>query len=584
MKFSSERSVALRGLHEGGFQNLAAVAARPRRYLPCSSSFIGRSRDLVRAAGASHRSRLVTIVAPGGIGKTRLAVELTRGRVPLCNLACVRTGAELIDALRGTLGMLLPGAIRAGESQIETLAAHLPHRLILDNAEGLGEEAETVLSQLLALAPQCRVLVTSRRALGLPGEVVLPLDPLSPAASRRLARRLAQSSGKGSLLPDVAAAHGSPLALELAVGGGEVANLSTRLKLLLSGLSAFASSWSESEARATCGCFDELDIERLLDSRLIHRLPGSARFSMLPPVRDTARRVVPGEGEVINRHAALFEEIARSGEGILEAHAPELSASIDHLHAQGQHERAARMAVALTPWACSGGRIDTVLGWLRRAEATSLPARLEAEVADALGRSLLSAGRFEDALSPLRWALGFWEGEGNLSLAGRAAGNLGVSYRRMGIASAALEFNQQSVDLLRLSGDVLRLTGALTNLGQVLGESGKFTEAACAQEEAILLSGSKQNLARRYLNLAEAYLNAGDLEETRRAIRTSDALTADQQEVARATVLWEMATNGSREQLGKALERSKSLGIASSFWPQTLALIAGRLEKETLPE
>jgi tetratricopeptide (TPR) repeat protein len=583
MKLSSERSGLLRELRGRGYASLSAIAARQRRRIPCSLGFVGRSQDLVRAAGASHRSRLVTIVAPGGIGKTRLAVELTRGRVPVCNLACVHTAPQLLDALRGTLGLRLPGAIREGAGQVETLASHLPYRLILDNAEGLDASAVDLAGRLFQLAPHCRILVTSRRALELPGEAVIALAPLSPSASKRLARRLAQAFGKGVAQVDIDAAQGSPLALEIAASGSTMETLPPRLKSVLCALSVFAHSWSESEGRQVTA-FDELDIEQLLDSRLIHRLPESGRYSMLPPVRDAARKLEASEPEIIHRHTALFEEIARSGEGILDIHEHELVAAMDRLQAQGEYERAARMAVALTPWACSSGRIDTSLGWLRVAEATTLPARLEAEVADALGRTLLSAGKFEECAAPLHWAMGFWETEGNLSLAGRAATNLGVSHQRRSDLPIALGFVTKAVDFLRPAGDAPRLTVALTNLGQILGELGQFTQAAHAQQEAIHLSGTQQNLARRYLNLAEAYLNAGDTEETMRAIRSVDALTSDPHEVARATVMWEMATGGTRKSLAEALEKSRALGIVSSFWPQTLALITARLGETPLPD
>ena len=153
------------------------------------SSFIGRDRELGELAGLLESSRLLTLIGPGGAGKTRLAVEAVgRGApavpVTFIPLETVRQPESLITVLAA--GVRVPD--QAGVPLAESVAAALaeaPRLIVLDGAEHLRDAVAALASQLLGSAPGVRIMVTSRVVLGAPGEVcwtVPPLDCPSAAA------------------------------------------------------------------------------------------------------------------------------------------------------------------------------------------------------------------------------------------------------------------------------------------------------------------------------------------------------------------------------------------------------------------
>lgn len=160
-------------------------ATRPRGNLPAmASSFVGRSRELAEVRQRLATSRLITLTGPGGVGKTRLAVQsgiLTRRAFPdgvwLADLSALADSSRLADTVAAALG----ANDHSGRSAAEQLAGHLAARrvlVILDNCEHLVTDCAKLIAGLLRQAPGLRVLVTSRHTLGLPGEQVLVIDPL----------------------------------------------------------------------------------------------------------------------------------------------------------------------------------------------------------------------------------------------------------------------------------------------------------------------------------------------------------------------------------------------------------------------
>lgn len=161
-----------------------------RSRLPVAlTTFVGRDstvRDLVDAV-AEHR--LVTIVGPGGAGKTRLAVEVGRRsqspEVWLVELAAVTSAESVAPALLDGLELVEVSVLdrparRASTAEDRLLgsASHLEGLLVLDNCEHLIDDVARITERLLAVAPGLRVLATSREPLRLTGEVVHPLDSL----------------------------------------------------------------------------------------------------------------------------------------------------------------------------------------------------------------------------------------------------------------------------------------------------------------------------------------------------------------------------------------------------------------------
>ncbi|WP_245667359.1 ATP-binding protein [Actinomadura macra] len=135
------------------------------------------------------QARLVTLIGVGGVGKTRLAQRVAgdlrrafHDGVWLVELAALRDPALIAQVAAAALGL----HDRSAAWNVDTLAEHVADRqllMVLDNCEHLLETSAGLVGALLRTAPGVRVLATSRQPLGLPGEHVVAVDPLSvPAA------------------------------------------------------------------------------------------------------------------------------------------------------------------------------------------------------------------------------------------------------------------------------------------------------------------------------------------------------------------------------------------------------------------
>src|SRR5690242_378649 len=148
------------------------------------SSFVGREREVAGVRHLLAASRLVTLLGPGGIGKTRLAIEAATGMVDqiadgvdFVALASVRDPDLVISAVARALGIQDMGSRdMADRLQSQLRAADL--LLVLDNFEHVLPAADAVGS-LLANCPRLRVLVTSRAPLRLSGECEVLVQPLA---------------------------------------------------------------------------------------------------------------------------------------------------------------------------------------------------------------------------------------------------------------------------------------------------------------------------------------------------------------------------------------------------------------------
>jgi predicted ATPase/DNA-binding CsgD family transcriptional regulator len=149
---------------------------------------VSRRRELDVAQRAMAETKVLTFTGPGGVGKTRLAIELayrTHARYPdgawLVELAELGIGAgpeDLESAIVSALGV----TDQSASHPRETLLAFLPTRrllIVLDNCEHVLPALRTVLPALLRSARQLRVIATSREPLGVEGEAVRPVGPLS---------------------------------------------------------------------------------------------------------------------------------------------------------------------------------------------------------------------------------------------------------------------------------------------------------------------------------------------------------------------------------------------------------------------
>jgi predicted ATPase/transcriptional regulator with XRE-family HTH domain len=157
--------------------------AGSRHNLPLSrTSLIGRETAIAEVAGALEDGQLVTVIGPGGIGKTKVAISagdraLEWAEVRLVDLAPLTRESAVAPAIMQALGVQ-PSPNR---SLLPTLLARLKERrllLILDNCEHVIAEAAALTDALLAGCPRLRILVTSREPLRIAGERTYRLPPL----------------------------------------------------------------------------------------------------------------------------------------------------------------------------------------------------------------------------------------------------------------------------------------------------------------------------------------------------------------------------------------------------------------------
>ncbi|MFE6690859.1 BTAD domain-containing putative transcriptional regulator [Streptomyces sp. NPDC057743] len=215
------------------------------------TSFVGREQDLAALRGDLAAHRLVTLLGPGGAGKTRLSqegAETAAAALPdawphgvwLAELAPVddpRTVPEAVLTALGAretvvLGTTADGLRHASDATDPhaRLAEHCAGRrmlLVLDNCEHVIDAAAELVERLLTACPGVTVLATSREPLAVPGEVVRPVEPLpDPVALRLLADRGAAARPGFDVAADAKTAaacteicrrlDGLPLAIELA--------------------------------------------------------------------------------------------------------------------------------------------------------------------------------------------------------------------------------------------------------------------------------------------------------------------------------------------------------------------------------
>ncbi|MFD7785178.1 ATP-binding protein [Streptomyces nojiriensis] len=214
------------------------------------TTFVGREGDIRTIGDDLARARLVTLLGPGGAGKTRLSQEAAEAQdesawpdgVWLVELAPIDGPGDPEDVAEATLAALgaretkLRGAAaeelralteRAGDDPLDRLAEHCARRrllLLLDNCEHVIGAAAVLAERLLTHCPDVRILATSREPLGVPGESLRPVEPLpDPIALRLLGDRGAAARAGFTIEEDPAAAaeicrrlDGLPLAIELA--------------------------------------------------------------------------------------------------------------------------------------------------------------------------------------------------------------------------------------------------------------------------------------------------------------------------------------------------------------------------------
>ncbi|QFY11102.1 LuxR family transcriptional regulator [Nonomuraea phyllanthi] len=145
------------------------------------TSFVGRRREIAEGRQALAGSRMLTLVGVGGVGKTRLAL-----RIAAEMSQDFRDGRWMVDLSPlpegGLLTETVAAAVGCPRRDLDSLAGYLHDKrslLVLDNCEHLPGPCAALAGDLLAMAPELRVLATSRQALRVAGERVLDVPPLT---------------------------------------------------------------------------------------------------------------------------------------------------------------------------------------------------------------------------------------------------------------------------------------------------------------------------------------------------------------------------------------------------------------------
>ncbi len=254
----------------------AASQHRRTNLRAARTSFLGRDEQVGRINALLMSGRLVSVVGPGGAGKTRLAEVVAAGWVDrladgvwLVELAPVTDPADLAQAVLGSLGLRATVILERREQQPQSSEDRLlgglasaECLLVLDNCEHLIAAVAQLTDRLLAGCPGLRVLATSREPLGIDGEALCQLAPLElPAADARPAEAVSLPSVRlfldratavsefefdettgAAVVEIVRRLDGLPLAIELAAARLRVlpvaeiaARLSDRFRLLTGG-------------------------------------------------------------------------------------------------------------------------------------------------------------------------------------------------------------------------------------------------------------------------------------------------------------------------------------------------------------
>jgi predicted ATPase len=551
--------------------SLDLVPAPRKAQLPIPATpLLGRDDDLATAAAmlAEPGVRLLTLTGPGGIGKSRFALELARRHdgARFAALAAVEEPERVIGTLAQALGALETEDAPPFEA-LAALLARDPSLVVIDNFEQVLDAAPE-LSRLLAAAPGLQLVVTSRAPLRLAGEHELAIPPLArDDAIELFVRRARAIDPRADVDLDPVAEicerlDRLPLAIELAAARTKVLSpaailerLGRRLDLLTSAprdapqrqrtlraaiawsydlldpagqelfprLGVFAGGWTLEAAELACGAGAFDGIAALADQSLVARANG--RFGMLETVREYALERLRERGELEDarrRHARAYVELLTGAlPGMQGPDAPiwlaRLDAERDNVHA------AIEFAVA-------DGDADTAVRlvssvwrhWLERGNLTE--GRTLAKAVLALGggpiaereRVLNGAGALAGEQGDFGAARELFEQaleHGTPAGAARARGNLGNLALYAGDHAAAARHYEQALAFMREHGDTWGLSLMLENLALAHDALGERDRALTLLREGLTHARALEDplhLASTLRTLARVQLGAGE--------------------------------------------------------------------------
>jgi predicted ATPase/DNA-binding SARP family transcriptional activator len=518
-------------------QELPSVSTSVERHnLPAPlTSLVGRERDLDEIAALLRSHRLVTLTGPGGVGKTRLALEAASrqvgawaGGVWLVDLAAQEDARSTVSVVARVLGVLE----RPDVTPLEGLVEHLRHEevlILLDNCEHLASASGGLVHEILRAAPAVRVLATSRTPLGVPGEVDfavspleapedhLPVDEMARSASVRLfldraravCRDLAPTATDLATVARICRElDGLPLAIELAAARLKAlsiddlaSRLDDRLRLLRSaGRSPVARhqtlratiDWSyrlleadERELLAALSVFSGgctlasvaavcTGGDAMRAEELLGRLVDSSLVVARPGQRSTRYRLL----ETIREYAAGRIDSPRRRDELSRSHAEHFLRVIEDVPVEDPARKVDALAIR-------DRERDNLHGALRWALASG--SDVAVSLASALWRYWLIRGDRRQGLEWLEQCLARPDGAASPELADVFAG-AALLARLLGDLDGALGFAEDGVALARRVGRPIALTASLNVLTTLSARAGDFGRARRYRDESVAVA------------------------------------------------------------------------------------------------
>ncbi len=480
-------------------------------------AFVGRKHELATLGALldGPRERLLTLVGPGGAGKSRLALELARrslGRfahgVRLVRLAALEDAAHVPSELAGVLGL------RAADDLEDSIATHLEERellLVVDNLEHLPDTG-ALLGRLLARCPRLMILATSRSPLRLAGERVVHVEPLArdeavalfvDRATTADARFSLAGAGEAMVEALCERLDNLPLAIEIAAarvgsltvtdmvvllepalettGGQDLPArqrtlaatigwsydlLAPPLRQLHERLALFQAPFGIEAARDAFGASVE-ELEQLVRASLLRRLDdgsGSTRLGMLRVVREYALERLESDGLRGEAEAARDRWIdATVAHASTRLEGPEQGATLAALDGVLPDLRAS---------------LDDARRRGDAARALSLVAPLE--------RFWRARADLVDARETLEWALAHETAPAPLRAG--AYWTLGRLVVAQGRPDEAVEPLRRALELYRADGELRRTAFALTELAWIALDRGDLGDADARAGEALVIA------------------------------------------------------------------------------------------------
>ena len=524
---------------------LTNLPARP-------DSFIGRDEELATLRDLFARGeRLVTILGPGGAGKTRLSQRIAAEQLGetvdsawFCDLSEARSLEGLVGAVANALDV--PPSKDAVRQVGWAIAGRGKTMIVLDNFEQVIGHAAATVGQWVRAAPDATFLATSRIPLRLRGERTVPLASLPTADGVQLL--VDRGFGVSATDPDAATLverlDGLPLAIELAAARTRSMSVSEVLRLLgqrfrlLSGGAAdlpdrhralrATLDWSwelmTPDERLALGQLSVFEggftleaaeevlsvegwpadvVQGLVEHSLVHRDKGAGRYHMLLSVTEYAAERLAEQGgraAAEARHGAFFAGLGRPPR--LDQHRRADSANRRALHlekdnlvvaclravARGDAETATGTGAALTEILEMKGPFE--LGIKLSEAVLAMPALTRSQRAKAtltLWLFTLLRGNVDRPLDPLEALAAEARERADRRTAASALILLGQLRSNLGQADQALTHLEEAVHTARLAGDRHLEGGALTRLSTLHRSQGRYTESTETATAALIM-------------------------------------------------------------------------------------------------